>query len=110
MTNAAVLTISDSVSAGTRADRSGPAVRERLEQLGWSVSVMEAIPDEASEIRLGEALAALSAEQREVILLKDFEGLTFRAIGSACGVSTHTAASRHRYAMDRLRSFFGEKK
>jgi molybdenum cofactor synthesis domain-containing protein len=50
MTNAAVLTISDSVSAGTRADRSGPALRERLEQLGWSVSVMEAIPDETSEI------------------------------------------------------------
>ena len=50
MTNAAVLTISDSVSAGARTDRSGPAVRERLEQLGWSVSVMEAIPDETSEI------------------------------------------------------------
>jgi molybdenum cofactor synthesis domain-containing protein len=50
MTNAAVLTISDSVSAGARADRSGPAVRERLEQLGWSVSVMEAIPDETSAI------------------------------------------------------------
>jgi molybdenum cofactor synthesis domain-containing protein len=44
------LTISDSVSAGTRADRSGPAVRERLEQLGWSVTVVEAIPDETSEI------------------------------------------------------------
>ena len=50
MTKAAVLTISDSVSAGARAARSGPAVRERLEQLGWSVSVMEAIPDETSEI------------------------------------------------------------
>src|ERR1041384_1647569 len=50
MTNAAVLTISDSVSAGTRTDRSGPAVRERLEQLGWKVSVIEGIPDEAAEI------------------------------------------------------------
>jgi molybdopterin adenylyltransferase len=50
MINAAVLTISDSVTAGTRIDRSGPAVRERLEQLGWSVSVMEALPDEAAEI------------------------------------------------------------
>ena len=50
MINAAVLTISDSVSAGTRSDRSGPAVRERLEQLGWKVSVMEAIPDEMAEI------------------------------------------------------------
>jgi molybdenum cofactor synthesis domain-containing protein len=50
MTNAAVLTISDSVSAGARADRSGPALRERLEQLGWSVSVMETIPDETAGI------------------------------------------------------------
>jgi molybdopterin adenylyltransferase len=50
MINAAVLTISDSVTGGTRTDRSGPAVRERLEQLGWSVSVMEALPDEAPEI------------------------------------------------------------
>jgi len=50
MIHAAVLTISDSVSAGTRADRSGPALRERLEQLGWSVTVMEVLPDEAAEI------------------------------------------------------------
>ena len=50
MINAAVLTISDSVSGGTRADRSGPAVRERLEQLGWKVAAVEAIPDEAPEI------------------------------------------------------------
>lgn len=50
MANAAVLTISDSVCAGKRADRSGPAVRERLEQLGWGVTVLEAIPDEAPAI------------------------------------------------------------
>jgi molybdenum cofactor synthesis domain-containing protein len=50
MTNAAVLTISDSVSAGARTDRSGPAVRERLEQLGWSVSVVETIADETDLI------------------------------------------------------------
>ncbi len=58
MIDAAVLTISDSVSAGTRSDRSGPAVRERLEQLGWRVPVMEVIPDVASQI--SERLAALS--------------------------------------------------
>jgi molybdopterin adenylyltransferase len=50
MINAAVLTISDSVSSGASADRSGPAVRDRLEQLGWRVSVMEVIPDEAPQI------------------------------------------------------------
>ena len=66
-------------------------------------------PDNATEVRLGEALAGLPEEQREAVLLKEFEGLTFRAIGSACGISTNTAASRYRYGMDRLRAFFGEK-
>jgi molybdenum cofactor synthesis domain-containing protein len=50
MISAAVLTISDSVAAGTRADRSGPAVRQRLEQLGWGVPVVEVIPDELDQI------------------------------------------------------------
>jgi molybdenum cofactor synthesis domain-containing protein len=58
MINAAVLTISDSVSAGTRADRSGPMVRERLEQLGWKVAAVEVVPDEADQI--GGRLATLA--------------------------------------------------
>jgi molybdopterin biosynthesis enzyme MoaB len=58
MISAAVLTISDSVSAGTRTDRSGPAVRERLEQLGWRVPITEVIPDVISEI--SERLATLA--------------------------------------------------
>jgi molybdopterin adenylyltransferase len=55
MIQAAVLTISDSVRAGTRQDVSGPAVRERLEQLGWSVAALEVLPDEPRQIaqRLG---------------------------------------------------------
>jgi molybdopterin adenylyltransferase len=58
MIQAAVLTVSDSVTAGTRTDRSGPAVCERLEQLGWKVSVVEAVPDEAAQITA--RLAALA--------------------------------------------------
>ena len=50
MRTAAVFTISDSSHAGKREDRSGPAVRERLEQLGWQVSVVEVIPDDAAHI------------------------------------------------------------
>lgn len=50
MIQAAVLTISDSAHAGTRPDHSGPAVRERLQQLGWRVSVMEVLPDEPDGI------------------------------------------------------------
>ena len=58
MPDAAVLTISDSVTAGTRADRSGPAVRERLEQLGWQVPVLETVPDDPA--RIAARLAALA--------------------------------------------------
>ena len=58
MIHAAVLTISDSAAAGTREDRSGPAVRERLEQLGWKVSILEVVPDEAAQI--STRLAALA--------------------------------------------------
>jgi len=53
---AAVITISDSAFAGVRADKSGPAVRERLEGRGWKVSVVEVLPAEVQRIasRLAE--------------------------------------------------------
>jgi molybdenum cofactor synthesis domain-containing protein len=53
---AAVITVSDSAFAGAREDRSGPAVRQRLEDLGWQVPVVEVLPDEAPRIsaRLAE--------------------------------------------------------
>jgi len=53
---AAVMTISDSAFAGLRADKSGPAVRERLERSGWTVAIAEVLPDEAGLIaaRLAE--------------------------------------------------------
>jgi molybdenum cofactor synthesis domain-containing protein len=47
---AAVITVSDSVCAGSRADKSGPAVRQRLESSGWTVPLTEALPDEADRI------------------------------------------------------------
>ena len=50
MIHAAVLTISDSVHQGRRADLSGPAVLRRLEQLGWAASVREVVPDDADLI------------------------------------------------------------
>ncbi len=62
MIEAAVLTISDSAHAGTRADLSGPAVGGRLEQLGWRVSIREILPDEAGAI--GKRLADLADSGR----------------------------------------------
>lgn len=87
MIDAAVLTISDSASAGTRPDRSGPAVRERLEQLGWRVSVMEVIPDEVPEIsrRLatladGGQVAAIFTTGGTGIALRDVTPEATRAV------------------------------
>ncbi|MFN3325221.1 MAG: molybdenum cofactor biosynthesis protein B [Bryobacteraceae bacterium] len=64
MIEAAVLTISDSSYRGTREDRSGPAVRERLRSLGYRVPILEVLPDEANSItqRLIELADGGSAE------------------------------------------------
>jgi len=50
MIRAAVVTVSDSAVAGTREDRSGPAVRDRVQALGWTVNAMELVADEADQI------------------------------------------------------------
>ena len=50
MMTAAVLTVSDSVVAGTRTDASGPAVAERLHAAGWQVTQTGVVPDEADQI------------------------------------------------------------
>ncbi len=46
MKTVAVITVSDSVFAGTRTDGSGPAVKARLEQLGWCVVLSDVVPDD----------------------------------------------------------------
>ena len=50
MIRVAVITISDSVVAGTREDRSGAKLRERAESLGWAVEASELVPDEPDQI------------------------------------------------------------
>src|SRR5271166_2629230 len=50
MIRVAVVTVSDSAVAGTRQDRSGPAVRDRAESFGWTVSALELVPDESHQI------------------------------------------------------------
>lgn len=49
------------------------------------------------------AMSTLPVEQREVVALKLYEGLTFDEIAGVCGVPLNTAASRYRYAIDKLR-------
>ena len=52
---------------------------------------------------LEAALAALPAEQREIVHLKVYEDQTFQQIAELLGIPPNTAASRYRYAMDKLR-------
>lgn len=47
---AVVITVSDSVSAGTRADRSGPEARRLLEEQGLAVEGPLVVPDERPRI------------------------------------------------------------
>jgi RNA polymerase sigma-70 factor (ECF subfamily) len=61
-------------------------------------------PDEATFRRdLAAALAGLPPEQRAVAHLKLWEGLTFEQIAAALEIPPNTAASRYRYALDKLR-------
>jgi molybdopterin adenylyltransferase len=46
----AIVTVSDSTVAGTREDRSGPALRDRASALGWTVKATELVPDEPDQI------------------------------------------------------------
>jgi molybdenum cofactor synthesis domain-containing protein len=50
MITVAILTISDSAAAGTRADTSGPALEERCRELGWQVAAAKTIADNQGEI------------------------------------------------------------
>jgi molybdenum cofactor synthesis domain-containing protein len=79
MIQAAVLTISDSAYRGEREDRSGPAVRRRLEELGWNVAAMEILPDEAPLI--SERLATLAdGNQFSAVFTTGGTGVTVRDV------------------------------
>ncbi|MGH9704224.1 MAG: MogA/MoaB family molybdenum cofactor biosynthesis protein, partial [Candidatus Acidiferrales bacterium] len=47
----AIVTVSDSVAQSKREDRSGPAVCERCEKLGWTVSDTKIVADDEAAIR-----------------------------------------------------------
>jgi RNA polymerase sigma-70 factor (ECF subfamily) len=61
-------------------------------------------PDEqAFRETLAQALGELPADQRAVLHLKLWEGMTFEQIAEALDISPNTAASRYRYGLDKLR-------
>lgn len=60
-------------------------------------------PDLPTERLVADALAQLPGDQREAVVLKIFEGLTFREIAAVCQEPVPTVASRYRYGLEKLR-------
>jgi molybdopterin adenylyltransferase len=74
-----VVTVSDSTVAGTREDRSGPAVAERVAQLGWTLAGRELVPDDAEQ--LSQLLKdAADARRANVILTTGGTGVAERDV------------------------------
>ena len=86
--------------------------RRNERRLNREMTAHEAAPQEwfAPEIEdrerarmLQDALNRLPGEQRDVVMLKIWGGLTFAEIATALDISANTAASRYRYALKELR-------
>ena len=59
-------------------------------------------PDE--RLALERALRDLPAEQREVVHMRIYEGMTFHEIASQTDESINTIASRYRYAIEKMKA------
>ena len=63
---------------------------------------------QAEEVR--QLIEYLPAEQREVVKMRYYEGLSFKEIAEHTGVSINTALGRMRYALINMRQMIKEKK
>ncbi len=54
-----------------------------------------------------DALCALPQEQRQVVVLKVWAEMTFEEAARVLEIPSNTAASRYRYALEKLRQRFG---
>lgn len=59
---------------------------------------------------LQEALAELNPDQREVVIMKEYEGLKFREIAEVLNISENTAKARMYYALSTLKKILESKK
>jgi RNA polymerase sigma-70 factor (ECF subfamily) len=81
-----------------RARREADAFLETEQTVAPSFDV-----DSESRRGLADAVERLPREQREVVVMKIWNELTFADIGTVLGISQNTAASRYRYALSALK-------
>jgi RNA polymerase sigma-70 factor (ECF subfamily) len=59
---------------------------------------------------LQECLMQLPAEQKEVVIMKEYEGMKFREIAEALNISENTVKSRMYYGLDALKKILEQKR
>lgn len=91
----------------------GRAGRERrevdLDQIGPDARVCDPWPHVSASLlrsRVRTALCSLPPEQRQVVELSYFSGLTCREIGNMLGLPLGTVKSRLRLGMEKLHAYF----
>ena len=87
-------------SRSRRTERERRAEAERGERVSYFESTLESDERRRS---IEAALEQLPDEQREVLVMKIWGDLTFRAIAESLEIPQNTAASRYRYALNTLR-------
>jgi RNA polymerase sigma-70 factor (ECF subfamily) len=91
----------DSQRRGQRRRRGEAALR--VEREGLFAGAVDGGDGARFREALEEALGVLPRDQRVVVVLKLWQGLTFEEVAVVESVSPNTAASRYRYGIDKLR-------
>jgi len=88
-----------------RRDETRQRYDDRVYQEREPFTVPEPLAEDAAWLRrtLASTLDALPPEQKAVIILKVWEEMTFAEISGILDIPANTAASRYRYALDKLR-------
>ncbi|EKD50928.1 MAG: hypothetical protein ACD_62C00395G0018 [uncultured bacterium] len=76
--------------------------------LSSNAQIAEITTTKELQAHLRAGLNELSSEQREVFVLREFQGLSFDEIGKVTGTSVNTVKSRMRYALTGLQKIFLE--
>lgn len=83
--------------------------RRHLERIALIPVPARHSAEPADEGEFAAALASLPSEQREIVVMKIDGGLTFAQIAQVLRISSNTAASRYRYAIEKLRKFLEDR-
>ncbi len=88
-----------------RRTRRDEAVARREEEPLFTAQIEQA----ERQLNIETALRGLPAEQRDVLVMKIWGGLSFAQIADVLAISANTAGSRYRYALAKLREQLAEK-